>query len=302
MRKKLFDTEVLRELKKKEKIYVGFSGGSDSVCLLHFMKFKLHLNNLIAVHVNHGINSQSNEWEQICKKYAESFQVNFVSYRIDRKISKNLEFEARKFRMNFFASISDHIVLAHHMNDNVENFFISLLRSRKPENYKIKNKSVIETDNGKILEIYHPILKVTKEQILSYCKENNLSYIEDPSNYDIEKYDRNWFRFFIKKANARFPCFSKKIIHALKSIDELNELAEELAKEDLIKYLKEDNIIETKELIDNGISSTRFKNMVVFLCKKRNYRITKKDMIFIDRIYNRKGKFNFDEFIQNDQS
>ena len=44
-----------RLLDDEEKIVVGVSGGADSVCLLLLLRNMLTPDNIIAVHINHGI-------------------------------------------------------------------------------------------------------------------------------------------------------------------------------------------------------------------------------------------------------
>lgn len=280
----VFDKTILRDLKKKEKIHVGFSGGCDSTALLHFMVKRLKLNNVVAIHVNHKINKGSDSWENFCRDFAKDLKISFISFKVPT-INKNIEAEARNYRLRFFSKISDHIVLAHHQDDVIENYFLSLLRKKRPKNYYIKKINNIPVDN-KIITVYRPFLKVSKKDILKYCANNKLSFVFDYSNNDV-KYDRNWFRNFISKANERFDFFNKRVMSSLEYINELSELSQILAKIDYEKYFKNDEIL-VKEMLKDNISFCRFKNLVLYLMEENNIRIEKKHFNLSENIY-RKG-------------
>ena len=77
------DKLSLEEMLGYQRVGVAFSGGVDSHVLLHFLTKKLHKHtNLFALHINHGINDQSNLWERHCKEICNSLGVNFVSFKL----------------------------------------------------------------------------------------------------------------------------------------------------------------------------------------------------------------------------
>ena len=63
-----------RLLLKEEKVVLGVSGGADSVCLLLLLRDIITSDNIIAVHINHGIRGEEAERDEffvknICEKY-----------------------------------------------------------------------------------------------------------------------------------------------------------------------------------------------------------------------------------------
>lgn len=288
-----FDNQVLKELKPKDSIFVGFSGGADSTALLYYMVKKLRMKNITAIHVNHGISSNSDEWEKICHDFCKSLGVKFFSVKISEKIEKNIECVARNFRLRIFSQFSDHIVLAHHRDDVVENFFLSLMRKKTPSNYKIRKISNVRIDSG-FLTIYRPFIDVTRKEILDFCAKNNLSFIHDSSNDDIEKYERNWFRFFLKKADERFDNFSGAVAASLEIIDDLVRISNDLAEIDLKNYFCNE-AFDIEKIRKDNISLARFKNMVIFLMLKRNISYDKNFIIFLSYVYRKYNVLHFEE-------
>ena len=101
-----------------------------------------------------------------------------------------IEAAAREQRYFFFSKLRcDVIVLAHHLNDNVENFFIRLLRGSGIDGLSSMDQ---ETKINKVLYL-RPLINVDKQLIVSYAQNKKLSWIDDPSNND-EKIIRNKIR------------------------------------------------------------------------------------------------------------
>ena len=75
------DNSTLKSIQSLE-IIVAFSGGLDSSALLH-AAFKLlqsgQIAQLSAVHVNHGLQVQADEWQAHCQKICNRYQVPLLS-------------------------------------------------------------------------------------------------------------------------------------------------------------------------------------------------------------------------------
>ena len=73
---------------KNTKILVGFSGGRDSVCLLHVL-YELSKENsffIKALHVNHNLRKEeAKRDEKFCEEFCASNNIDFVVYDIDVK-------------------------------------------------------------------------------------------------------------------------------------------------------------------------------------------------------------------------
>ena len=232
------DKLSLEEMLGYQRIGIAFSGGVDSHVLLHFLTKKLHKHtNLFALHINHGINDQSNLWERHCKEICNSLGVNFVSFKLSFKDSSSVnEHDLRKARYSkllSWANDEDVICTAHNKDDNTETILFRIIRGTGIKGLKgIPFKRKIGN-----VHLIRPFLQISKSEIIDYAKKNNLFWIEDPSNQDIT-FSRNFLRAdilpLIKKRWPKYTdSFSHLSIHAKYS----QEIAEEVADLDLKKYL-----------------------------------------------------------------
>lgn len=186
-----------------ETVLVGFSGGPDSVCLVHFLRHLSHKKHfeLIAVHVHHGLRGKSADADasfcrQLCKKWGVQFVLKKKAVRaLAKKLDLSLEHAARKARYEAFAQVArqsgaSKLALGHHIDDQVETVLLNLLRGTRPEGLcgipirRMLNKQV---------EIVRPLLCVTRAEVEQYLKENKLPSVTDETNLE-DVYRRNWVR------------------------------------------------------------------------------------------------------------
>ena len=89
-------------LENFERIGVAFSGGLDSSVLLKFLSdYPEYQKKLVALHVNHGVNKESDYWEQFCKEKATKLNVEFKSWRLG-ELKKTSEQALREKRYEAF--------------------------------------------------------------------------------------------------------------------------------------------------------------------------------------------------------
>ncbi|ACC99097.1 tRNA(Ile)-lysidine synthetase [Elusimicrobium minutum Pei191] len=220
MDKKSFFSQIWAKLlisnkdffKRGDKVLVGVSGGADSVCLLHFLtqlaqkkRFRVY-----ACHINHSLRENAKKDELFTKKLCEQLGVElFVITKDVKNIAlKNklsIEHAARKARYSAFESAAKkinagYLALAHHLDDNVETFFLNILRGTKAKGLtgiprvRPLNKNTV---------IIRPLLNIRRQDVINYVKFNKLKFITDETNSD-EKYTRNWVR------NKLLPMVEKK--------------------------------------------------------------------------------------------
>ena len=192
-----------------EKITVGFSGGSDSMALLHTLAECVGADKLCAVHVNHGIRGKdADDDEAFCKSVCKKLGVDFTSVHLDIPTVSNeektgLEECARKYRYRAFFDVSKQknirvIATAHNANDNAEAVLFNLCRGTGVKG--ISGIPVKRYEEGFL--IIRPIIKADKADILDYLEKNNLSYVTDGTNDDTD-YTRNYIRHEILPRLAR---------------------------------------------------------------------------------------------------
>lgn len=181
-------------LGREERIAVAFSGGADSVALLHFLKSEGFEPS--AIHINHGIRGEEADGdEEFCRDFCAKNSIPFYCSNIDvpgaAKVSgEGLEEAARRMRYAEIEKIVTkegitRVATAHHADDNMETLIFNLTRGAS-----LKGAGAIPPIRG----IYiRPLIEATREEIITYCNENSLEYVVDSTNFDTD-YTRNFIR------------------------------------------------------------------------------------------------------------
>ena len=188
--------ELDKLLQNSHKVLIGVSGGADSMALLHtILRYRDVLNKEFKVlHVDHQISKESADWSDVVMKYCNDTNIECEIAKVNvTDWGKNLEQAARYARYDAFSKQNcDTILLAHHANDQIETFFLKLLRGSGVKG--LKGMSVATPcwfDTNKT--IVRPFLGCNRRDIEEYVSVYSIPYITDPSNSDT-KFDRNWVR------------------------------------------------------------------------------------------------------------
>ena len=249
-------------IEKRDHVIVGFSGGADSLALLHLLKkyADSYPFDLTAVHIHHGIRGiEADDDALFCKEVCKDLDISFIVLHFDikkeAKTHKLTEEEAgRKIRYDSFYSVmknlnANKIAVAHNQNDQAETMLMRFFRGTG-----IKGLSGIQV---KRKEIIRPLLYINRCEIEKYCKENTLAYRTDKTNQET-KYTRNSIR------NILLPQiesdYNKNIIATLSRsaeiIREENDFLERMCKQickKIIKEEKEKTLIPIEELKKHDI-------------------------------------------------
>ena len=246
---KLLNIEYLKQyIDFKKKIYIAYSGGIDSTVLLDILGKNVHKFNLdiTAIHVNHNLSKNSLSWENHCREFCNSLNLNFISESVEVCSSGGgIESAARKARYEIFCKYLNNdgqILTAHHIDDVTETIFLRLLRGTGIDGLqglKIHRK----LGKGQLIR---PFLEVSKKEIKDYAKNNDLNYISDESNENNE-FDRNFLRNEIfPKLDRRWNDFSSRVSKMSKIIEERNNNFSNLLYKNYGNLIS--NVISKKEL------------------------------------------------------
>ncbi len=218
-KKLLINTAVIPQ---NSTIIVGFSGGPDSLCLLHqLMQVQEEYNlKLIAAHLDHGWRETSADDVEHCKHLCREWGIPFVAghardFEESVKKTGSKEDVGRRMRRSFFKQVAlDHqaqaIALGHHHNDQIENFFIRLVRGTT-----LTGLAGMQEQQGLYIR---PLLNATKDDILRYLQDNHLHYLIDPSNSN-EEFLRNRIRAHLVPALSR--CDTRAMDNVMRSFEHI---------------------------------------------------------------------------------
>ena len=179
---------------REDKLILGISGGADSVCLMHILLALGYRFDL--AHCNFNLRGkESDEDEVFVQELAKKHQLKLhvkqfdtEGYAAENKISTQMA--ARDLRYAWFNHLlltknAKYIAIAHHENDDIETFFINLIRGSGLKGLL----GISEKTNS----IVRPLMAITRDEIESYLDENKLRYRDDSSNSSV-KYLRNKIR------------------------------------------------------------------------------------------------------------
>ena len=185
---------------------VGFSGGADSVALLHHLYTFADAYGITvsAVHIHHMIRGEEADRDlDFCRNFCAERGIPFTYEKIDvprisRETGVGLEESGRRERYRVYGKLCengiDKIALAHHADDCLETVLFNLIRGTGP-----KGLCGIPPVRDNIVR---PLIYCTKDDILSYCRENGLCFVTDSTNAENDC-SRNLIR------NAVIPVLKK---------------------------------------------------------------------------------------------
>jgi len=201
-----------------KKIIIAVSGGIDSVVLLDLVSRNLKNKNIIVAHVDHGIRKESQKDSLFVASLARKYHLDFFEKKLEMK--KRDEATARKLRHEWLRDLlletsSDYILMAHHLNDQLETALLRLIRGSSS-----MSLIAMEELSGKIIR---PLISVSGEEIRLYAENNNLAYREDESNKDLS-YARNRIRHKVVPELLKInPSFLKTFLANQATARELND-------------------------------------------------------------------------------
>lgn len=172
------------DLDKNKKYILACSYGPDSMAL-----FDLLLKNnydFVVCFLNYKTRAESDIEEEKITAFCRVFSKKLYKKIYDLK-DKNVNFEAlaRKARYDFFVEIAKKenikdILIAHHLDDLVETYFLQKKSNRINEFLGLTYRRLYVDD----IYLVRPLLCYEKKEILDYCKENSIDYSIDYTNFE----------------------------------------------------------------------------------------------------------------------
>ncbi len=170
----------------KTKTYiVGVSGGPDSMALLD-MLYKMKYN-VVACLVNYNTRKESEYEQKMVREYCHQRNIFFETIDvIYYKRYGNFEAWARDIRYKFFRENmikydAYGVFIAHHQDDLLETYLLQKQRRIITKYYGLKEESLILN-----MKVLRPLLKFSKEELVSYCEKNLIPYSIDSTNLENE--------------------------------------------------------------------------------------------------------------------
>ncbi len=222
-----------------QKILLAVSGGVDSVVmaeLFHQAGYRFAM-----AHCNFGLRAHESDADElfVSALAKNRYETDFFTKRFDtleyaKQHKLSVQEAARNLRYNWFEEIREQhafnfIATAHHIDDQIETFFINLLRGTG-----IAGLTGIALKQNHIIR---PMLFATRSEIAQFALQFKLTFRNDSSNQS-DKYLRNNIRHnLVPMLNHINPNYSEAITHTISLLNTTETIYR--------NYLESVNPIET---------------------------------------------------------
>ena len=245
--------QFVKSLNDKQKFAVAVSGGPDSLALAFLAKIYSIKNNTIVKFfiVDHKMRPGSTREAKFVKNLLKQYFINskILTWK-GKKPSKNIQSQARKKRYELIFMECDrfkikNILLGHHQDDILENFFIRLLRG---SGLKGLISLGLKTEIGN-KNLLRPLINQNKKDLMFLSKYVFNFYVEDPTNKN-EKYQRTQIRKLIEELEKN-GLNKKKFSDTIKNLKYSNNVVDfyvnKSLNENTIFFVKSDKLILKSE-------------------------------------------------------
>nr|QUE28014.1 Ycf62 [Sahlingia subintegra] len=183
-----------RLFKEKSSLLLAISGGQDSICLLKLLKdYQVDYN--LEIHVIHFDHQWRKDSANNCL-FVQNIS-NRWSFIFHEEKAKTIlsEEDARIWRYSKMQNLCNqlniyYIITGHTYNDKLETIFFNMIKGCGLEGINTIQPSA---QVSKKLYIIHPLLNITREETLWFCRKFHLPIWSDITNYN-RKIKRNRIR------------------------------------------------------------------------------------------------------------
>jgi tRNA(Ile)-lysidine synthase len=226
-----------------DSVIVAVSGGPDSTAMLHLLRklaprwqLKLHV-----AHMDHGFRGEESRREaEWVASLADELGLECTVKHADvpalaAEAGGNAQELAREVRYAFLLETARRvgagvIALGHHADDQAETILMKLIRGASLSG--LSGMSPVSVRQG--VKLVRPLLRIYKEEIVTFLQEHGYGYCEDSSNLT-RKYARNRLRLdvlpMLRSFNPELAGTLGRMADILRDEDRfLHRLAEDEAK------------------------------------------------------------------------
>jgi len=230
---------------RDQRLLIAVSGGVDSMVLLHLLHqlAPRHGWQLTAAHFNHQLRGRSSDADErlVCTT-AKQLGLPFVHGRADvRRFARaqklSIEMAARKLRHDFLARAARRreisaIALAHHAGDQVELFFLRLVRGSGGEGLA-GMKWISPSPASAKINLVRPLLDVTKADLAAFAHETKIRFREDASNAVLDIRRNRIRRELLPLLRKHYqPALDRTILRVMEIVGAESEFVAEAARRD----------------------------------------------------------------------
>lgn len=247
------DNAVELKLARQHPVLVALSGGPDSVALLHVL---MALGcDCRAAHCNFHLRGEESDRDErfvrnLCARLEVPLEVqDFDVMTYMRLNGGSVEMACRELRYDWFETQRQEqgcglIAVAHHADDQVETFFLNLLRGTG-----VKGLIGMARLNG---SIWRPLLGLRRDTLLSFLENLNQDYVTDSTNAENE-YRRNRLRNLVLPViEQQFPHAHERILDTMDNVMQDYQLMRAL----VTRLIPDEHHIDISQLLNQPEAAT----------------------------------------------
>lgn len=246
-----FLSDKIQFLLKASRLYIAYSGGVDSHVLLHCCAQYSELRpKIIAIYVHHGLQPLAESWGQHCEFQARQLGVAFQLLRVNAKAERGQSPEeaariARYQSVTNLLAENDLLLVAQHQDDQLETVLLQLIRGAGVQGLAAMPEITL-FGRG---QLFRPLLTIPKTALIEYAVEQQLKWVEDPTNQK-DEFDRNFLRHqIIPVLKNRWQSVAKTVSRSAKHCANAQQLLSEMGDNLLASVLNiEDHTLSIRHL------------------------------------------------------
>lgn len=236
--------QLQRQASGISQLVLAYSGGLDSQVLLHLLAplCQQMAIPLTAVHIHHGLNPQADSWAAFCQQQCQQRQVACVVRYVHLDKQGNIEQRARHARYqvlaDYITSPSALLLTGHHADDQLETLLLALKRGAG-----LTGLAAMQPERafsaGKLVRF---LLSISRQQLHAYAQLEQLSWVEDASNDDLQ-FDRNFLRHQVTPIlKQRWPAFLQTVARSVQHLQDAVALADFYTEQALADCVAQDRL------------------------------------------------------------
>ena len=282
----------------KKDFVVAVSGGPDSLALsflakIYSIRKKSNVKYFI---VDHKLRKNSTSEAKYVQKQLKKYLINLKILTWNgKKPKKNIQSIAREKRYRLLVDNTKklkikNILLAHHLDDLFENFFIRIIRGSGLNGLVSLSK---KTQTEKV-NLIRPLLNFDKKDLIYISEHVFGSYIEDPSNKN-DKFKRVKIRNILKNLETE-GLYKNKFLLTIKNLKFSNETIKFYTNKNLnenISFLEKKKLIVLKQNFFHNSNEVIFRSFtqIIKLVGKKYYPVRGKKIDNIIKLVDAKAPF-----------
>lgn len=262
------------------RLIVALSGGADSVALLAVLSALGY--ECVAAHCNfHLRGAESMRDRRHAEKIASQLDINLYVKDFDvhkhiAKTGKSLEMACRDLRYEWFVNLLERdyaraIAVGHHSEDQVETFFINLLRGTG-----IAGLTGMQVYANHIVR---PLLNVNRHEIEEYLQFRGLDWVTDSTNAE-SIFRRNRLRNIVLPAiEQQFPGAMNAVLSTIAQLDDNKSVYDAAINRERNEYMSGDTINIAK--LAEGNTAQQARTLLFELLRRHGFNMTQAANILI---------------------